>query len=109
MERKNSRKVAAGLLLGSVLAGQVSLGVSRAEAFVPLVPFVAAAPSVGAKATAVAAEACVAPWPFFVWGPLVTTGGTPWVMEMSHAVTSFVIRKIVNWGMIRGTSGESPE
>ena len=109
MERKNSRKVVAGILLGSVLAGQVSLGVSREEAFVPLVPFVAAAPSVGAKATAVAAEACVAPWPFCVGGPLVAMGGTLWVMEMSHAVTSFVIRKIVNRGKILGTSGESPE
>ena len=38
MERKNSRKVVAGILLGSVLAGQVSLGASRAEAFVSPVP-----------------------------------------------------------------------
>ena len=35
MERKNTRKVVAGVLLGSVLAGQVSLGASRAEALIP--------------------------------------------------------------------------
>ena len=84
MERKNSRKVAAGLLLGSALAGQVSLGASRAEA-------------------------CVAPCPVCVEGPLVTMGGTLWVMEKSCAVTSFVIRKIINRGKILGTSGDSPE
>ena len=95
MERKNSRKVAAGLLLGSALAGQVSLGASRAEAFVPLVvPLAVAAAPAAATGVVVAATT--------VKGVAVT---------VVAAATGFSLKRLFNKGKARvqGTSGESPE
>ena len=90
MERKNTRKVVAGILLGSVLAGQVSLGASRAEAFVPLVPVVAAAPAV-------------------TTGVVVAAKGV--AVTLAATATGFSLKRLFNKGKARvqGTSGESPE
>ena len=95
MERKNTRKVVAGILLGSVLAGQVSLGASRAEAFVPLVVPLAVAVAPAAVTGVVVAATTVK-------GLTVT---------VVAAAAGFSLKGLINEGKARvqGTSGESPE